>query len=124
VVIVVEDKNSAIEGSMFRDLTWSKTEKDVAKKIYAIACDKERSRILAHVKKMAAGISDPEDIWKIHDYLSAQRKQFDEKYDYRYSILPLVFARLIREGWLSEADLTGLGEDKIGAIQCMLRIGR
>jgi hypothetical protein len=35
-----------------------------------------------------------------------------------------VFARLIREGWLSEADLAGLGEDKIGAIQTMLRIGR
>lgn len=109
---------------MFRDLTWSKTEKDVAKKIYAIAYDKECSTILAHVKKMAAGISEPEEVWKIHDYLSAQRKQFAGKYDYRYSILPLVFARLIREGWLTEADLAGLGEEKIGAIQTMLRIGR
>ena len=109
---------------MFRDLTWSKTEKDVAKKIYANAYDKECRAILAHVQGMLAKLTDAEDVWKIHDYLSEQRKEFAGKYDYRYSVLPLVFARLIREGWLSEADLQGLREDKLEGIQSMLRLSR
>jgi hypothetical protein len=38
-------------------------------------------------------------------------------YDYRYSILPLVFANLISKGRLVEDELHGLGEDKLGWIQ-------
>ncbi|MBZ5525929.1 MAG: hypothetical protein LAP21_27205 [Acidobacteriia bacterium] len=108
---------------MFRDLTWSKTEKDVAKTIYANAYDKECRAILARLKQMTSEISDPEGIWGIYDYLSEQRKQFDGKYDYRYSVLPMVFARLIREGWLTEADLKGLREDKLEIIGRILRLG-
>lgn len=41
----------------------------------------------------------------------------NEKYDYRYSVLPIVFARLIEEHWLEEAGLHGLEEDKLKAIK-------
>jgi hypothetical protein len=41
----------------------------------------------------------------------------DRIYDYRYSVLRLVFARLLRDGWLSEADLAGLQKDKIDDIK-------
>ena len=46
----------------------------------------------------------------------------DKKYDYRYSVLPSVFARLIREGWLSFEKLEGLGEDKIQEIKSWIRL--
>jgi hypothetical protein len=39
------------------------------------------------------------------------------KYDYRYSQLNLVFGRLLREKWIDEEDLRGLGEDKLPAIR-------
>jgi len=59
----------------------------------------------------------PADLWRIHDYLTKQRKQTDKKYDFRYSVLILVFAMLLKEGWLNEADLQGLREDKIEKIE-------
>jgi len=40
-----------------------------------------------------------------------------QKYDYRYSKLDLVFGILLREGWLAEAELTGLGQDKMRRIK-------
>ena len=43
----------------------------------------------------------------------------DEKYDYRYSVLILTFARLLREGWLQEAELSGLGPEKIEKIKAL-----
>jgi len=65
---------------------------------------------------MIGDIASPEDIWHLHDFLSEKRTEIDEKYDYRYSVLIFVFARLVKEGWLEESDLNGLHEDKVSKI--------
>jgi hypothetical protein len=36
----------------------------------------------------------------------------NRKYDYRYSVLVLVFATLLSEGWLAEQGLRGLHREK------------
>jgi hypothetical protein len=46
-------------------------------------------------------------------WLTQRRQEIDSKYDFRYSVLPLVFANLLRDGRISEDDLRGLGEDKL-----------
>ena len=64
--------------------------------------------IAQEVRKMAEKINEPSDMWKIHDYLSEKRNETDQKYDFRYSVLLSVFARLICEGWIRAEDLEGL----------------
>jgi hypothetical protein len=54
---------------------------------------------------MLEDCSDPLKIWPVHDYLSEKRRDIDQKYDYRYSVLITVFARLLFEGWTTEAEL-------------------
>ena len=49
--------------------------------------------------------------------LTEKRKEIDGKYDYRYSVLILIFARLLGEGWLKETEVEGLGEDKVEKIK-------
>jgi len=66
---------------------------------------------------MLATTSVSSDLWKIHDYLSVQRHTTDRTYDYRYSVLFNVFARLLKQKWLNIADLAGLEESKIERIQ-------
>lgn len=39
------------------------------------------------------------------------------KYDYRYSQLILVFGTLLREKWVHDKVLEGLGEEKLQAIR-------
>ena len=99
------------------EVTWSATEKKIARKAFNQAYRRQCETILAQLKKMIARAAEPADIWKVHDYLSIQRKRTDQKYDYRYSVLLQVFARLLREGWLTEADLDGLQDDKIDRIR-------
>ena len=41
-------------------------------------------------------------------------------YDYRYSVLILVFARLINDGWLDYNDLKGLAGNKIDRIESII----
>ena len=61
--------------------------------------------------------AEPDEIWRIDDFLSEKRKEFDRKYDYRYSVLIGVFGRLLREGWVTQEDLAGLQADKLEFIQ-------
>jgi hypothetical protein len=99
------------------NIKWSKTEKIVARRVFEAAYQKECAAIAAKLKEMIAVAAEPGGLWRIHDYLTKQRDQTDKKYDYRYSVLIFVFAMLLKEGWLNEADLQGLQEDKIEKIK-------
>lgn len=99
------------------NIRWSKTEKIVARRAFEGAYQKECAAITAKLKEMIAAAAEPGDLWRIHDYLTKQRDQTDKKYDYRYSVLIFVFAMLLKERWLNEADLQGLQEDKIEKIK-------
>jgi hypothetical protein len=103
-----------------QDETWSKGEKAIARRAFEQAYDRECSAIVEEVRRRANNIAEPSDMWALHDLLTRKRRATDEKYDYRYSVLIFVFARLIRDGWLSEAELTGLADEKLARIRLIL----
>ena len=105
-----------------QDLTWSPSEKIIARRPFDMALKKELEVVMRKVRQMAGEIQRPADLWTLEQYLSECRKEIDDKYDYRYSQLPLIFGRLIREGWLTENDLTGLGTGKMDYIRTIARI--
>jgi len=102
------------------DFTWSASEKKAAKTAYDRAYQRECQAILVEVQSMLTTASDAQVIWRLEEYLRHRRREIDHKYDYRYSILPLVFMRLYHEGWLTDDDLVGLSEDKLRVIRTNL----
>jgi hypothetical protein len=100
----------------YRDLSWSKTEKTVARKAYDLAYRREMENIKSEIISRAADIKEPAVIWALHDYLTDRRREIDRKYDYRYSVLIRVFADLICDGYLKPEELEGLREEKIEMI--------
>jgi hypothetical protein len=56
---------------------------------------------------MLENATAPADIWRVQEYLYEQRKTVDRIYRYSYSGLMLIFSILMRDGWLTEADLVG-----------------
>ena len=99
-----------------RDIEWSKTEKSVARRAFDSAYRRECEAITKRLSDMIGDMASPRSIWHLHDFLSEKREEIDEKYDYRYSVLIFVFARLMKEGWLKESDLEGLHEEKVSKI--------
>ena len=97
--------------------TWSRSEKAIARRAYDQAYDRELAALADEVRRVAPAIVEPGHIWALHDFLTRKRKEIDRKYDYRYSQLDIVFAQLVRDGWLSEAELTGLAEEKLARIK-------
>ena len=100
-----------------RDLRWSPAEKAIARKAFELALHRELEAVISEAKDRAARIEQPSELWDLELYLTQRRKDIDSRYDYRYSVLPLVFGGLISQGRLTEQDLHGLGEDKLGFIR-------
>lgn len=104
------------------DIEWSKTEKEVARVAFDRAYEREIASLVESVRDQVATIDNLEQLWQLHDFLSARRYEIDGKYDYRYSALIFVFAGLVREGWLSTAELEGLDSDKLSKIAALARM--
>lgn len=97
-------------------LIWTKAEKVVARRVFDAALQRELADIIVKFKRRAESAKDPDDLWAIERLLSKARREIDTKYDFRYSQLDVVFARLLYEGRIKESDLDGLSEDKIARI--------
>jgi hypothetical protein len=102
------------------DFNWSKKEKKIARKAFDMAYERECSDFAEKIRSEADKLTKPEDIWNLHDFMSKKMKDIGKTYDYRYSVLILVFARLINEGWLDYDDLNGLADKKIDRIKAII----
>ena len=92
-------------------------EKAIARQAFDSALQRELDAVTREAKERAANIAQPADLWKLEQWLGEQRKEIDRTYDYRYSVLPLVFANLIRQGRLTEQELLGLNEEKLDYVR-------
>lgn len=93
-------------------MDWSRAERHAARRIYDSAVQAELAELVVAFKAQAAAIERPEQLWELERALREARKDFDDKYDFRFSVLPWIFARLLREGRITEVDLAGLSPDK------------
>jgi hypothetical protein len=100
-----------------QDIGWSSSEKKIARRAFDAALDTALAAIIAEFKRRAAAATTSDEMWDMEDYLRRQRRQIEETFDYRYSQLPFVFARLISAGYLDEAQLAGLSDDKLHEIR-------
>ncbi len=109
-------------GFDIRDLKWSPAEKAIARKAFEQALSREFEAVIRKTKEMAAKIEQPSDLWDLESYLGKRRREIDQQYDYRYSVLPIVFGSLIRKGRITEEELRGLSEDKLNRILGIARL--
>ena len=96
---------------------WSDAEKAVARRAFDRALSKELEALIRDAKGRAAKIEELSELWGLESWLTKRRREIDRRYDYRYSVLPLVFAHLLRDGRLTEDDLHGLGQGKLALIR-------
>lgn len=104
-----------------RDWKWSPAEKAVARRAFDLALGRELDAVLREARERAARITDASELWELERWLGEQRRRIDRDFDYRYSVLPLVFANLLRSGRLTEDDLSGFAPDKLDAIRRIAR---
>jgi hypothetical protein len=99
------------------ELTWSRSEKVIARRAFDAALGREIHEVIQEAKKMASQIKLSSDLWDLEHYLTQRRKEIDRKYDFRGSRLTDVLGRLLHENRLGEEDLRGLRENKLEPIR-------
>ncbi|WP_199337625.1 MULTISPECIES: hypothetical protein [unclassified Nostoc] len=104
------------------EVEWSTTEKEIAKSAFEKAYEREIEAVIQEVRQRASVMTQPNEMWQLHDFLSARRHEIDGKYDYRYSVLIFVFAGLIKDGWLHLDELQGLEKDKLTKVAALTRM--
>ena len=102
------------------DTAWSKAEKKIAKEAFNKAYQRESKKIIKEIKNYK--LEEPDDIWSLSEMLNNREKEIDQIYDYRYSQLVMVFAILIKRGFLSIKELEGLSEDKLDRITKIINL--
>jgi hypothetical protein len=101
------------------DITWSDTEKKVAQAAFDKAYKREISALIEEVRNQAGALVTIDDLWRLHDFLSARRHDIDGKYDYQYGELIFTFASLVKDGWLEIKELDGLDTDKLTKVRVL-----
>ena len=99
------------------NVRWTGAEKKLARRAFDQALRRHLLAIMAEARRRMANVVDPADLWELEAYLTESRKSVDRIYQFRYSSLLQVFAILMRDDWLKEADLVGLQPDKIADIK-------
>jgi hypothetical protein len=99
------------------DLKWSQSEKRIARRVFEQALNRELTALIQEAKERINRVFTPEELWEVEHWLTERRKEIDMTYDYRYSVLPVVFAKLLHRRVVSNSDLDGLGPEKIDLIR-------
>ena len=99
-----------------REWKWSPAEKAAARKAFNLALGRELESVIHEAKARAASITEPSELWELESWLT-RRHEIDRKYDFRYSVLPVVLATLLREERIALEDLRGLARHKLGSIR-------
>ena len=107
---------------MVSEVEWSNAEREIAHKALETAFQRESDMMVSLIREQSSKISCLDDLWKLHDFLSARRHDIDGKYDDSQSMFVFVFARLIKEGWLTLDELDGLDRAKVSKVSLMTRM--
>ena len=98
-----------------RGESWSKSQKKHARELFDLALEREYKALIEEINLVK--VESRDEVWELRERLNRKAKEMDRKYDYRYSQLIFVFAQLLREGYLTEDELSVLGEEKLDDIK-------
>ena len=98
------------------DLVWTNAEKKIARLAFDTAVSEELNSLISEFKRKAAATKEATDLWEIRDWLNDRQREIDHEYDYRYSQLVFIFARLVEKDKIKLDQLSDLSEDKLSKI--------
>ena len=100
---------------------WSRTERNIARKVFDAALKRELQEVMREAKQMANKIKEPADVWDLERCLTQRRKDIDRRYEFRSSRLTQVLGILLCEGRIAEEELRGLPDDRVKAIRSLAK---
>ena len=65
------------------------------RRAFDLALSRELASVIREAKERGQWIREASNLWEMEGWLAARRLHIDRSFDFRYSVLPIVFATLI-----------------------------
>ena len=120
--IIFRFRQPLIRSRPVQNLKWSDSEKKLSRRVFEAALEAELAEIMTAIKAKVAVLTTPDEMWALQGELARKQREVEEKYDYRYSQLLMVFSRLLRERRVTREQLRGLSDEKLSLIERLLSL--
>ena len=104
------------------DILWSSEDKQVALAAIKKAYNQEVEKLIKTIRENASAVSKLDEVWQLHDYLSAKRHELDCRYDERESFLMFTLSQLIKDGLLDMSEIAQLDAAKKAKVRVLSRM--
>jgi len=104
------------------DVHWSSEDKQIALAAIKKAYNQEVEKLIATIRENAGAVSQLDEVWQLHDYLSAKRHELDGRYDERESFLMFTLSQLIKDDLLDISELAALEPAKKAKVRVLSRM--
>ncbi len=104
------------------DIQWSSEDKRIALAALKKAYSREVDQLIKTVRESASSISQLDEVWQLHDFLSAKRHEIDGRYDDRESFLMFTLSQLVKSGLVQIAELAELDPAKQAKVKVLSRM--
>lgn len=98
---------------------WTTEEQAVARHAFETGKERSIAVLIASLQEQSKILDTPDSIWKLHDFLSTERYQYEGRSDFDVNNILFTLADMIKQNLISYDDLSGLDQMKMSKIKAM-----
>lgn len=98
---------------------WTPEEQEVARRVFDVGNSRSIEVLITSLRELSQQLDSPESVWKLHDYLSSQRFEYEGRCVFDESNALFVLADMVKLKLISLEDLQGLDQVKVGKVRAM-----
>ena len=98
---------------------WTPREEDVARHAFHNGNQRCIKVLIKNLQAKSQSLNSAECIWKLHDFLSTERHNFEGRAEFDYNSILFTLADMLKQQLISIEELEGLDQQKLAKIKAM-----
>ena len=98
---------------------WTLEEQTVARHAFELGKHRSITALINTLQDQSSQLDSAESVWKLHDYLSTERYQYEGRSEFEEVNVLFVLADMIKQKLIAMDDLQGLDQKKVSKIKAM-----
>ena len=98
---------------------WTLEEQTVARHAFELGKHQSITALITTLQEQSSKLDSPESVWRLHDYLSTERYQYEGRAEFDEGNVLFVLADMIKQQLIALDNLEGLDQMKLSKIKAM-----
>ena len=98
---------------------WTLEEQTVARHAFELGKHRSITALITTLQEQSSKLDSPESVWRLHDYLSTERYQYEGRAEFDEGNVLFVLADMIKQQLIALDNLEGLDQMKLSKIKAM-----